>query len=168
VALAGVLFCCQHLFPRASWNEKLIRTSFWSLQSGLVLMMTLDLFPIGLYQLAAVFTHGLWYARTNAFVTGDTWVTLTWLRSIGGTIFLVGGVLPLVWFILSRGPKLVREVEIEEGEWTIYNKEWAAHEEEILRVVKVNGKVNGAHVGHKTAEESAEMRPEAGADLPRP
>jgi nitric oxide reductase subunit B len=80
-------------------------------------MMALDLFPVGLYQLAAVFTHGYWYARTNEFVTGDTWVTLTWLRAVGGTIFLVGGVLPLVWFILSRDFKLVREVDIKEGEW---------------------------------------------------
>jgi nitric oxide reductase subunit B len=167
VALAGVLFCCQHLFSRASWNEKLIRRIFWSLQIGLVLMMALDLFPVGLYQLAAVFTHGYWYARTNEFVTGDTWVTLTWLRAVGGTVFLVGGVLPLVWFILSRGFKLVREVDIEEGEWTIYNKEWAAHEEEIVRVVKVNGKVNGTPVGPKPAKEGSEVRPEERADLPR-
>lgn len=168
VALAGTLFCCQHLFTRASWNEKLIRRVFWSLQAGIVLMMALDLFPVGLYQLAAVFTHGYWYARTNEFVTGDTWVTLTWLRAVGGTVFLVGGVLPLVWFILSRGFKLVREVEIEEGEWTIYNKEWAAHEEEILRLVQVNGKANGTHVGPKPGEENPEVRPEEGAGLPRP
>ncbi|MBI2828937.1 MAG: cbb3-type cytochrome c oxidase subunit I [Acidobacteria bacterium] len=136
VALAGLLFCCQHLFPRAQWNEKLIRTSFWSLQSGIVLMMTLDLFPIGLYQLAAVLTHGFWYARTNDFVTGPVWVTLTWLRTIGGVVFLFGGVLPLTWFVLSRGRSLLREVEIEEGEWTVYDRDWASHEEEILQVLK--------------------------------
>lgn len=131
IALAGVLFCCQHLFARATWNEKLIQTSFWSLQAGLVLMMTLDLFPVGLYQMAAVVQHGFWYARTNEFVTGPVWVTLTWMRAIGGMIFLFGGVLPLLWFILSRGRTMVREVEIEEGEWSVYGKEWAAHEEEI-------------------------------------
>ncbi len=131
IALAGVLFCCQHLFARAAWSEKLIQTSFWSLQAGLVLMMTLDLFPVGLYQMAAVVQHGFWYARTNEFVTGPVWVTLTWLRAIGGMIFLFGGVLPLLWFILSRGRSMVREIEIEEGEWTVYGKEWAAHEEEI-------------------------------------
>jgi nitric oxide reductase subunit B len=136
VALAGVLFCCQHLFPRAAWNEKLIKTSFWSLQAGLVLMMTLDLFPVGLYQLSAVVTHGFWYARTNEFVTGPVFATLTWLRAIGGMVFLFGGVLPLVWFILSRGRVLVRELDLEEGEWTVYDKDWAAHEEEILRALK--------------------------------
>ncbi len=135
VALAGVLFCCQHLFPRAAWNERLIKTTFWSLQVGLVLMMTLDLFPVGLYQLAAVVTHGFWYGRTNEFVTGPVFVTLTWLRTIGGLVFLFGGVVPLVWFILSRGRKLVHEVELEEGEWTVYGKDWAAHEEEIVQAL---------------------------------
>ena len=66
---AALLFCCQHLFPRSAWNERLLKTSFWSLQFGIILMMTLDLFPVGLYQLAAVLTRGFWYARTNAFVT---------------------------------------------------------------------------------------------------
>jgi nitric oxide reductase subunit B len=136
VALAGVLFCCQHMFPRAAWNEKLVKTSFWSLQAGLVLMMTLDLFPAGLYQLSAVLTHGFWYARTNEFVTGPVFATLTWLRVIGGVVFLFGGVLPLVWYILSRARLLVRELELEEGEWTVYDKDWTAHEEEILHALK--------------------------------
>jgi len=137
VALAGLLFACQHLFPRASWNEKLIKTSFWSLQLGLGLMMLLDLFPVGIYQLMAVFTHGYWYARTSAFVTGDVWVTMTWFRAVGGMVFLFGGVLPLVYFVLSRGRRLVREVEVEEGEWSIYGTQaWAAQEEEQVRLVE--------------------------------
>jgi nitric oxide reductase subunit B len=136
IAIGGMLFCCQHLFPRTAWNAKLINTSFWSFQAGLVLMMTLDLFPVGLYQMAAVVTHGFWYARTNEFVTGPVWVTLTWLRTIGGVIFLFGGVLPLLWFILSRGRVLVRELELEEGEWTVYDKDWAAHEEEIVHALE--------------------------------
>jgi nitric oxide reductase subunit B len=136
VALAGLLFCCQHLFPRSAWNERLLKTSFWSLQFGIILMMTLDLFPVGLYQLAAVLTHGFWYARTNAFVTGPVFTTLTYLRVIGGVVFLFGGVLPLVWFILSRGRVLVRELELDEGEWTVYGKDWASHEAEIVHALE--------------------------------
>jgi nitric oxide reductase subunit B len=98
--------------------------------------MLLDLFPVGLYQLAAVFTHGYWYARTPEFVTSDVWVALTWCRAIGGAVFLFGGVLPLNWFILSRGRQLVRELEIEEDEWSVYHKDWAAQEDEILRALK--------------------------------
>lgn len=74
----------------------------------------------------------------GALITGSltVFVTLTWLRVIGGVVFLFGGVLPLVWFILSRGRVLVRELDIEEGEWTVYDKDWAAHEEEILHALK--------------------------------
>jgi nitric oxide reductase subunit B len=136
VALAGMLFCCQHLFQRAYWNEKLIKTAFWSLNGGLVLMMTLDLFPAGVYQIAAVFTHGFWYARTQEFVTGPVFATLTYLRTIGGVVFIFGGVLPLAWFILSRGRRLVPEVEVAENEWTAYEKVWEVQEEEILQALK--------------------------------
>jgi nitric oxide reductase subunit B len=137
IAIAGMLFACQHLFQRSAWNEKLIKGIFWSLQCGLVLMMMLDLFPVGLYQVAAVFKEGLWAARAQAHVTDSVWITLTWMRTIGGAVFLFGGVLPLVWFILSRAGRMVREAAVvEEGEWTIYDKEkakereaWAAGDE---------------------------------------
>jgi len=135
VALAGLLFCCQHLFQRASW--KLVKRTFWSLNGGVALMMFLDLFPVGLYQLGIVLTQGFWYARTNEIVLGPVWQTLTWFRTIGGALFLFGGVLPLVYFILSRAGRLVREVEVAEGEWSIYGtKAWAAQEEEQIRLVE--------------------------------
>ncbi|MBL8949776.1 MAG: cbb3-type cytochrome c oxidase subunit I [Myxococcaceae bacterium] len=136
IALAGVLFCCQHLFRREMWSERLVKTTFWSLQLGIVLMMTLDLFPVGLYQLAAVAQHGLWYARTNAFVTDSVWQTLTWLRSIGGAVFLFGGVIPLAWFILSRGRHMHPEGEVEEGEWSAYGAAWAAEERELIEAIE--------------------------------
>ncbi|PWB42345.1 MAG: nitric-oxide reductase [Candidatus Methylomirabilota bacterium] len=137
IAIAGMLFACQHLFQRSAWNEKLIKGIFWSLQVGLVLMMMLDLFPVGLYQVATVFKQGLWAARAQAHVTDNVWITLTWMRTVGGAIFLFGGVLPLVYFILSRAGRMVREAAaVEEGEWTIYDKEkakeraaWAAGDE---------------------------------------
>ncbi|MDE2060672.1 MAG: cbb3-type cytochrome c oxidase subunit I, partial [candidate division NC10 bacterium] len=137
IAIAGMLFACQHLFQRSAWNEKLIKGVFWSLQIGLVMMMIMDMFPVGLYQLAHIFQHGFWYGRQQTFITNNVWHTLTWMRSIGGAVFLFGGVLPLMWFILSRGTRMVREAAVvEEGEWTIYDREkakeresWAASDE---------------------------------------
>lgn len=126
VALAGLLFCCQHLFARHAWSERLVSASFWALQIGIAMMMVLDLFPVGLYQLAATLSHGFWYARTQEFLSEPVWQTLTWLRSIGGSIFLFGGVLPLVWFVLSRGRLLVNESKIEE-ELGVYGNEWVVH-----------------------------------------
>jgi nitric oxide reductase subunit B len=128
IALGGMLFCMQHLLHERDWSEKLVKTAFWSLQIGLLLMMTLDLFPVGVYQLMIVLQEGLWFARTQEILTGPVWKTLTYLRSIGGTLFIVGGVLPLIWFFLSRASRLRRETpELEsEGEWTVYEKHWAA------------------------------------------
>lgn len=127
IALGGMLFCAQHLLPKAAWNAKLVRTSFWSLNGGIALMMLLDLFPVGLYQLMIVFNEGLWYARSQEILTGTVWKTLTYFRSIGGTLFIVGGVLPLMWFFVSRAGQLRSETpQLEqEGEWTVYEKDWA-------------------------------------------
>jgi nitric oxide reductase subunit B len=129
VALAGVLFCCQHLFKKEAWNEGLVRNVFWSLNGGLVLMMFLDLFPAGLYQMMMVITNGLWYARSSAVTEGAVFTFLTYMRMIGGAVFVFGGLLPLMWFIISRGTQLQREVEVAEGEWSVYDKDWAAQEE---------------------------------------
>lgn len=122
IALGGMLFCCQHLFKKNYWNEKLVKIIFWALNGGIALMMALDLFPVGLYQVMTVVQEGFWYARTHEFVTGDVWKTLTSLRSIGATLFMVGGVFPLIWFILSRGRQLNCEKDSTEGEWSIYEK----------------------------------------------
>jgi nitric oxide reductase subunit B len=137
VAIAGMLFCCQHLFSKAAWNPKMIRRIFWSFQIGLALMMFLDLFPVGLYQIWLVVQEGFWFARTSEVLTGPVFVTLTYLRTIGGAVFVLGGLLPLIWFVLSRGLRLQREVDVETNEWSDYQKEygkelgkeWAAQEE---------------------------------------
>jgi nitric oxide reductase subunit B len=130
VALAGLLFCCQHLFPRSAWNERLVRVAFWSLNLGLVLMMTLDLFPVGLYQLAAVLKHGFWYARTEAFVTGPVFRTFTLFRTVGGVLFLFGGVVPLTWFVLSRARRLLPEAA--EPQSAADDRAWACEDDDVL------------------------------------
>jgi len=79
-----------------------------------------------MYQLIIVFQEGLWFARSQEILTGTVWKTLTYFRAIGGSLFIVGGVLPLIWFILSRAGQLQEEVESDEGEWTVYEKDWAA------------------------------------------
>ena len=109
VALGGMLFCCQHLFPKFAWNGKLIRISFWSLNIGIAMMMFLDLFPVGVYQLFAAIKHGFWYARSHEIIGGEIFKTLTYFRSLGGTVFVFGGLLPLMWFVLSRAKTLLPE-----------------------------------------------------------
>ena len=97
------------------------------------MMMFLDLFPVGLYQTWMAFTEGTWYARSQEVIAGPVFVTLTYFRSIGGAVFVVGGVIPLIWFILSRATRIRRKEEaVEEGEWTVYDKDWAAQEDPAL------------------------------------
>ncbi len=133
IALGGMLFCCQHLFHKSAWNPKLVRTAFWSLNIGMATMMFLDLFPVGLYQTWIAYTDGTWYARSSEIVTGPVFQFLTYCRTIGGAVFIWGGVIPLMWFILSRGNKLrLKEEEVEEGEWTVYNNDWAEQNDPSL------------------------------------
>ena len=100
LSLAAVLFCCQLLFKAEWWKPRTIRTVFWSINIGLLLMVFLDLFPVGIWQFKTVPEKGLWFARSDAFIGSTGFQTFTWLRIIGGALFTLGGVVPLVWFVM--------------------------------------------------------------------
>jgi nitric oxide reductase subunit B len=106
LSLAVLLFCCRYLIRPHKWNDRIVRTMFWSFNVGLVLMVTMDLLPTGIYQFSAVVEHGLAFARSQGFIESTTFQTFTWLRILGGVIFLFGGLVPLVWFITSRSTQL--------------------------------------------------------------
>ncbi len=106
ISLAGMLFCCRLVFKPGRWNARLVKNSFWALNIGLLLMVLMDLFPVGAIQLNTVIEKGYWYARSNDFVSGSSFTTLTWMRAVGGILFLFGGVVPLVWFVVSRAGAL--------------------------------------------------------------
>lgn len=108
LALAAVLFCSKLLIKPDWWKPKTIKIIFWSINIGLLLMVVLDLFPVGIFQLITVTERGLWYARSSDFVENNTFQNLTWLRIVGGALFTVGGVIPLIVFIIRsrKGLKL--------------------------------------------------------------
>jgi nitric oxide reductase subunit B len=106
LALAAIIFCTRYLVPAAHWPARLIRRAFWSLNIGLALMVAIDLFPVGVNQLMTVLDHGLAAARSQAYVQGELFQTLTWARIIGGALFVLGGVAPLAWFVVSRSARL--------------------------------------------------------------
>jgi nitric oxide reductase subunit B len=126
ISLAAMLFASKLILKPRRWNRRVVRFSFWSINVGLMLMVILDLFPAGAIQFKTVIDQGFWFARSDAFITGSSFETLTWLRGIGATVFFFGGVLPLCWFIVSRGNSLknLQLIEI-----TNENKE-VEHEEE--------------------------------------
>ncbi len=102
LAVAAMLFCSRWNVGPSRWSPKLLRTAFWSINVGLAFMVVCDLFPVGVHQLSTVMTDGYAYARSQAYLDGTVFQTLTWLRGIGVAIFITGGVLPLAWFMISR------------------------------------------------------------------
>jgi nitric oxide reductase subunit B len=106
LSLAAVLFCCKLLCRTDSWKPSLVRLSFWSINIGLMLMVLLDLFPAGILQFKAVLDHGLWFARSDQFIEQENFQTLTWMIIIGGSIFTLGGVIPLVRIVISTSRNL--------------------------------------------------------------
>ena len=106
LSLAVLLFCCRYMIMPHKWNDRLVRTMFWSFNSGLLLMVTMDLLPTGIYQFSAVVDQGLAFARSQSFIDSASFQTFTWLRMLGGVVFLFGGLIPLVWFIISRATAL--------------------------------------------------------------
>ena len=70
----------------------LIKTGFWALNAGLVLMIVTSLLPIGIFQAHASMTEGLWYARSEGFLQQDFLVTLRWIRTFADVIFITGAV----------------------------------------------------------------------------
>ena len=98
LGIALVLFCLRGLKPGLVWNEKLLQTTFWSLNIGLALMGLLTLLPLGTMQLLAAIDNGYWYARSAEFMQQPIVELLIWMRVPGDTIFSIGAV-ALAWFV---------------------------------------------------------------------
>lgn len=103
-----VLFCLRGLRPGLSWNESLLKTTFWSLNIGLALMALLTLLPLGTLQLLAAIDNGYWYARSAEFMQSPIVETLVWMRVPGDTIFSIGAV-TLTWFVFRLWVRPRRE-----------------------------------------------------------
>jgi nitric oxide reductase subunit B len=102
LSVGAILFCSRQLVRPETWNGALLKTVFWSLNAGLMLMVLLDLLPAGLFQLQATLDQGLWHSRSQAWLFEAPFQTLTWMRIVGGALFVLGGVVPLSWFLVSR------------------------------------------------------------------
>jgi nitric oxide reductase subunit B len=87
-----MLFCLRGLRGQVEWNERLLGSSFWTLNIGLSLMALLTLLPMGLLQLNAALENGYWYARSAEFMGQPLIEMLVWLRVPGDVIFSVGAV----------------------------------------------------------------------------
>jgi nitric oxide reductase subunit B len=91
LALGFALLILRYIRPQLKFDERLMKTAFWCLNGGLVLMLFTSLLPVGIIQFVASASEGLWYARSESFMQTDLLQTLRWVRTIGDVVFIVGG-----------------------------------------------------------------------------
>jgi nitric oxide reductase subunit B len=94
------MFVARYFIPFDRSSERAMAISFWSLNIGLLLMIFLNLVPMGILQLYDAVAHGYWHAREPAFFQGDLVHVLEWLRLPGDTLFIVGGIFPVVYLAI--------------------------------------------------------------------
>ncbi len=98
LAIAALVFVLRFLVKPEFWSNRILKISFWSLQIGLMMMLLLDIFPVGIMEMVSSYTHGYWFARSPEFWNQPLVQKLTWARVAGDLVFVVGGVLPLLYF----------------------------------------------------------------------
>jgi nitric oxide reductase subunit B len=105
LAIGLVYLCLRYMAGnRATWSDKPGIWAFWLYNAGLVLWTVLNFFPVGWPQLAAVYAHGLAWARSLDFY--NTTLLWQWLRMPGDVIFAIGAVIMAIDFIAKVRPVL--------------------------------------------------------------
>lgn len=103
LGLGLVYFCLRYAAgDRVPYSERLGRWAFWLYNVGLVLWIVLNFFPIGWSQLAAVYDHGLAYARSMAFY--DKMTFWQWMRMPGDIVFAAGALVMAYDFVVKLQP----------------------------------------------------------------
>jgi nitric oxide reductase subunit B len=92
LALGFTLLVLRYIRPQFTLCDKWMKTGFWWLNAGLVLMLLTSLLPIGIIQFFASASEGLWYARSEVFMQQPILITLRWIRTIGDVVFIVGAI----------------------------------------------------------------------------
>jgi nitric oxide reductase subunit B len=122
LAAGLALFCLRYLIPEERWSEWAAKISFWSLNIGLAWMCFATLFPLGILQLYESVSHGYYEARTLEYITNDTNALFEWARLPGDAIFIVGGVLPLLYICYLGVRYTVPRVTMEEPEDILFTE----------------------------------------------
>jgi len=122
LAAGLALFCLRYLIPEEHWSERAAKISFWSLNLGLAWMCFATLFPLGILQLYQSVSVGYYEARALEFLTNETNALLEWIRLPGDVIFIVGGVLPLLYICYLGVRHTVPRIVMEEPEDILFTE----------------------------------------------
>jgi nitric oxide reductase subunit B len=99
LAMAFLIFVARYFIPPHR-GDRAMALSFWSLNIGLLLMLFINLVPIGSLQLYDAVANGYWHAREPEFFQSGMVHLFEWLRIVGDTIFIVGGIFPVVYLAI--------------------------------------------------------------------
>jgi nitric oxide reductase subunit B len=102
LGLAFLVFSIRQVSSAENWKriEKYVKLSFWGLNIGLAGMVILQLFPSGVLQLLDVIKNGYWHARSLEFSGQQHIVNLAWLRLPADLLFIIAGVIPLLYAVI--------------------------------------------------------------------
>jgi nitric oxide reductase subunit B len=118
LAMGFFMFVARYFVPRDRGSERAMRLSFWSLNVGLGLMVFVNLVPTGILQLYDAVANGYWHARTPEFFDQTTVRILEWLRLPGDLLFILGGIVPIVYLAIRMVSNRHRPGELALGEET--------------------------------------------------
>ncbi|HKW17191.1 MAG TPA: cbb3-type cytochrome c oxidase subunit I [Terriglobales bacterium] len=97
LAVGLAFFCLRYIIPEKYWSDRAAKISFWCLNLGLAWMVFATLFPLGILQLYHSVTTGYFDARSLKFLSNPTNALIEWLRLPGDVVFILGGVLPVLY-----------------------------------------------------------------------
>jgi nitric oxide reductase subunit B len=122
MAVGLALFCLRYIIPEKLWSDRAAKVSFWSLNIGLAWMVFASLFPLGILQLYHSVNEGYFYARSLEFLNNRMNVLITWLRFPGDVLFIVGGILPVLYLAWLGIRHSAPPVTLEEPRETLFTE----------------------------------------------
>jgi len=100
LAMGFLVFVARYFIPADRASNWAMGLSFWSLNIGLAYMLFVNLVPVGFLQFQDSLEAGYWHARSPEFYAQPLVRTLEWARLPGDVLFIVGGILPIVYLAL--------------------------------------------------------------------
>lgn len=91
------MFVARYFIPPDRGSERAMACAFWSLNIGLAWMLFVNLFPVGLMQMHTALEESYWQARQPEFFMRPAVQIFEWLRLPGDALFILGGILPVLY-----------------------------------------------------------------------
>ncbi len=115
LAIGFFMFVARYFIPPDRRSENAMKWSFWSLNIGLGLMVFVNLVPMGIIQLNDAFKNGYIHARGPELFEQTAVRVVEWLRLPGDLLFIIGGILPVVYLAVRMFRERNRYGRVAEG-----------------------------------------------------